>query len=110
MKGEAIVNLEDKRDEISTNDYYIKVYENNEEISNARYEDIPENNKLENVIKNIEIKENQEYKMELIVKIRDREYILSTFEFNTKEGEILGISNIEEYKDDSARRKLYNIK
>ena len=99
MKGEAILNLEDKRDEISTNDYYIKIYENNEEKSNARYEDIPEDNKLENVIKNIEIKENQEYKMELIVKIRDREYILSTFEFNTKEGEILGISSIEEYKD-----------
>ena len=52
----------------------------------------------ENVIKNINIKEDQEYKMELIVKIRDREYILSTFEFNTKEGEILGISSVEEYK------------
>ena len=99
MKGEAIVNLEDKRDEISTNDYYIKIYENNEEKSNKKYEDIPENNKLENVIKNINIRENQEYKMELIVKIRDREYILSTFEFNTKEGEILGISSVEEYKD-----------
>ena len=49
-------------------------------------------------IKNVEIKENQEYKMELIVKIRDREYILSTFEFNTKEGEILGITSVEEYK------------
>ena len=99
MKGEAIVNLEDKRDEISTNDYYIKIYENNEEKSNTKYEDIPENNKLENIIKNIVIKENQEYKMQLIVKIRDREYILSTFEFNTKEGEILGISSVEEYKD-----------
>ena len=99
MKGEAILNLEDKRDEISTNDYYIKIYENNEEISTTRYTDIPANNKLENVIKNINIKEDQEYKMELIVKIRDREYILSTFEFNTKEGEILGIASVEEYKD-----------
>ena len=98
MKAEALVNLEDKRDEISTNDYYIKIYEENEEISSTRYEDISEDNKLENVIKNIEIKENKEYKMELIVKIRDREYVLSTFEFNTKEGEILGISNVEEYK------------
>ena len=99
MKAEALVNLEDKRDEISTNDYYIKIYENNEEISTTRYTDIPANNKLENAIKNVEIKENQEYKMKLIVKIRDREYILSTFEFNTKEGEILGISSVEEYKD-----------
>lgn len=99
MKGEAILNLEDKRDEISTNDYYIKIYENNEEISTTRYADIPANNRLENAIKNVEIKENEEYKMELIVKIRDREYILSTFEFNTKEGEILGISSVEEYKD-----------
>ena len=41
LASEAIVNLEDKRNEIVTNDYYIKIYENGAEINNTRYEDIP---------------------------------------------------------------------
>ena len=99
MQGEAIFSIEDKRDEIINNDYYIKTYENNIEISNTRYDDIPEENTIVNGIKDIEIKENNEYKIELLVKVRDREYILSTFEFNTSQGEILGITNEEEYRD-----------
>ena len=99
MQGEAIFSIEDKRNELVNNDYYIKVYENDEEISNKRYEDIPEENTIINGIKDIDIKENNDYKLELLVKIRDREYILSTSEFNTKNGEILGITNEEEYRD-----------
>ena len=99
MQGEAIFSIEDKRDEIINNDYYIKTYENNIEISNTRYDDIPEENSIINGIKDIEIKEDNEYKIELLVKVRDREYILSTFEFNTRQGEILGITNEEEYRD-----------
>ena len=99
MQGETIFSIEDKRNEIVNNDYYIKTYENNTEISNTRYEDIPEENAIVNGIKDIDIKENNDYKLELLVKIRDREYILSTFEFNTSQGEILGITNKEEYRD-----------
>ena len=99
MQGEAIFSIEDKRNEIVNNDYYIKVYENGEETSNTRYEDIPEENTIINGIKDIDIKENKDYKLELLVKVRNREYTLSTFEFNTSQGEILGITNEEEYRD-----------
>ena len=97
IQGKAIFSIEDKRNEIINNDYYIKIYENGKEKSTTRYEDIPDENVIKNGIKDIDIKEDQDYKMELIVKIRDREYILAIFEFNTKNGEILGISNEQEY-------------
>ena len=99
IESQAIVNLEDKRNEIVTNDYYIKTYEDGTEINNIRYEDIPENNKVENVVKELELKENKNYKIELQVKIRDRNYTIATSEFNTKEGEIKGITTEEEYKE-----------
>ena len=99
IESQAIVNLEDKRNEIVTNDYYIKTYEDGTEINNIRYEDIPENNKVENVVKELELQENKNYKIELLVKIRDRNYTITTAEFNTKEGEIKGITTEEEYKE-----------
>ena len=99
IESEAIVNLEDKRNEIVTNDYYIKTYEDGAEINNIRYEDIPENNKLENAVKELQLQENKNYKIELQVKIRDRNYTIATSEFNTKEGEIKGIITEAEYKE-----------
>ena len=97
MESKVLVNLEDKRDEILTNDYYIKIYEDGKLVDTKRYEEIPENNKIENIEKELNIKESHDYKLELVVKIRLRDYVISTFKFNTKNGEILGISNIEEY-------------
>ena len=99
IESQAIVNLEDKRNEIVTNDYYIKTYEDGTEINNIRYEDIPENNKVENIVKELQLQENENYKIELLVKIRDRKYTIATAEFNTKEGEIKGITTEEEYKE-----------
>ena len=98
MESKIRINLKDKRDEIITNDYYIKVYEDGKLIDTKKYEEIPESNKLENVEKELNIKEGHDYKLELAVKIRLRDYVISTFEFNTKNGEILGISTVEEYK------------
>ena len=97
MESKILVNLEDRRGEIITNDYYIKIYEDGKLVDTKRYEDFPENNKIENVEKELNIKEGHNYKLELAVKIRLRDYVISTFEFNTKNGEILGISNREEY-------------
>ncbi len=98
MESKIQINLEDKRDEIITNDYYIKIYEDGKLIDTKKYEDFPENNKIENAEKELNIKEDHNYKLELTVKIRLRDYVISTFEFNTKNGEILGISTVEEYK------------
>ena len=69
------------------------------ELNHIRYEDIPENNKVENIVKELQLQENKDYKIELLVKIRDRNYTIATAEFNTKEGEIKGISTEEEYKE-----------
>ena len=99
MESKVLINLKDKRDEIITNDYYIKVYEDGKLVNTKRYEEIPENNKIENVEKELDIKEGHNYKLELAVKIRLRDYVISAFEFDTKNGEILGISNVTEYKD-----------
>ena len=99
VESKVLINLEDKRDEIITNDYYIKIYEDGKLVDTKRYEEIPENNKIENAEKELNIKEDHDYKLELVVKIRVRDYVISTFEFNTKSGEIFGISNIKEYKD-----------
>ena len=99
MESKVLVNLEDKRDEITTKDYYIKIYEDGKLVDTKRYEEIPENNNIENVEKELDIKEGHNYKLELAVKIRLRDYVISAFEFNTKNGEILGISTVAEYKN-----------
>ena len=70
MESKVLINLEDKRDEIITNDYYIKIYEDEKLVDTKRYEEIPENNKIENVEKELNIKEGHNYKLELAVKIR----------------------------------------
>ena len=98
MNAKYQVSLEDKKDEISTNDYYIKIYKNGEEIKEERYEEIGEDNKVEKSLKEIEVETEATYKIELLIKIRDRYYILDTIEFKTQSGEeIKGISSKEEF-------------
>ena len=92
------INLEDKRDEITTNDYYIKVYEDNTLIKTDRYEEIPEENVITNTIKIYDTQTRKQYKVELVIKIKDREYILSGLEYNTQDTEeIKGIYNKEDF-------------
>ena len=92
------INLEDRRDEITTNDYYIKVYEDNNLIKTDRYEEIPEENTIINAIKTYETQAGKQYKVELVIKIKDREYVLSTLEYNTQDTEeIKGIYNKEDF-------------
>ena len=92
------INLEDRRDEITTNDYYIKVYEDNNLIKTDRYEEIPEQNTIINAIKTYETQAGKQYKVELVIKIKDREYVLSELEYNTNDTEeIKGIYNKEDF-------------
>ena len=92
------INLEDRRDEITTNDYYIKIYEDNTLIKTDRYEEIPEENIITNAIKTYETQTGKQYKVELVIKIKDREYVLSTLEYNTQDTEeIKGIYNKEDF-------------
>ena len=92
------INLADQRDEITTNDYYIKIYEDGKLIKTDRYEEIPEENVITNAIKTYEAQPNKQYKVELAIKIKDREYVLSELEYNTQETEeIKGIYNKEDF-------------
>ena len=88
------VTVNDARNEITTNDYYIRIYKNDEQIQEIRYEELGEDNKIENVQKTYNIEPDADYRIELLVKISDRYYELDSQEFSTEEGkEILGIRN-----------------
>ena len=98
LQSNYSINLEDKRDEIATNDYYIKIYENNNLVQTNRYEEIPEENVITNAIKTYEVQSGRQYKVELTIKMKEREYVLSSLEYDTKETEeIKGIYNKEDF-------------
>ena len=93
------INLEDRRNEITTNDYYLKIYEDDTLIKSNRYEEIPENNIIENAEKEYEVNSDKTYKVELVINIRDREYVLDEIAFNTNNSEeIKGIYTLEDYQ------------
>ncbi len=98
LNAEIRINLEDKKDEIKTNDYYLRIYKNNVQIAEERYEEINEENRVENSIKNYLVEDNTKYKIGLLIKIRDRFYTINTVEFETDSGkEIKGIFSKEDY-------------
>ena len=100
LQSNYSVNLEDRRDEITTNDYYLKIYENDNLVKTDRYEEIPENNIVENATKTYESNSDKCYKIQLVIKIKDREYVLSELEYNTdKAKEIKGIYSVEDFKE-----------
>ena len=96
MNAQFKVNLQDRKDEITTNDYYIRIYENDKQIIEERYEEINEENKVVDVIKNYGLDENKNYRVELLVKIRDRYYVIDSQKFKT-DAEIKGIFNKEDF-------------
>ena len=98
LQSNYSINLEDKRDEITTNDYYIKIYEDNNLVQTNRYEEIPEENVITNAIKTYEVQAGRQYKVELTIKMKEREYVLSKLEYNTQETEeIKGIYTKEDF-------------
>ena len=98
LEGNILVNLEDKRNEIQTNDYFIKIYKNNDLVRNNRYIELEDTNILTDVIKQYNVEQNCDYKFELVVDINEREYVLDTMEFNTNgTAEIKGIRSKEEF-------------
>ena len=98
LQSNYSVNLEDRRDEITTNDYYLKIYENDNLVKTDRYEEIPEENVITNAIKTYETQTGKQYKVELVIKIKDREYVISELEYNTQDTEeIKGIYNKDDF-------------
>ena len=92
------ITVNDERSEITTNDYYIRIYKNDEQIQEIRYEELGEDNKVENIQKTYGIDADANYKIELLVKISDRYYELDSQEFLTENGrELKGITNLNDF-------------
>ncbi len=88
------VNLIDTKQEIVTNDFYIRLYENDQKISDTKYD--LENHQIEDFEILKELSRNKEYRIELAIKIRDRFYTLDSLEFNSNE-EIRSIHNPDDF-------------
>ena len=98
LQSNFIINLEDKKNEITTNDYYIKIYKEDELVQEERYEEIPENNIVENEVKTYATEAGKKYVIQLSIKIKEREYLISKIEYSTKETEeIKGIYSVEDF-------------
>ncbi|MGG2299886.1 hypothetical protein ACQUZR_21310, partial [Aeromonas veronii] len=63
------VDLSDTKQEIMTNDFYVRLYENNQKISDTKYD--LENHQIEDFEILKELSRNKEYRIELAIKIRD---------------------------------------
>lgn len=87
------VDLTDTKQEIVTNDFYIRLYQNNQKISDTKYD--LENHQIEDFEILKELAKNKEYRVELAVKIRDRFYTIDSLEFNSND-EIRSIHNPDE--------------
>ncbi len=75
MTGNFKVNLEDRRNEISNNTYYIKMLKNNE-LFIEEQNNLNEEHNIVDLIKNYELEENNNYEIQLVVNInRERIYI-----------------------------------
>ncbi len=92
VEAKVKVDLLDNRREIEGKDYYIKIENNGIEESINHYIEINEDGIVENAVKQYHFNEYTKYKLSLLIKNRERFYVISSTEFETQ-GEILGISN-----------------
>ena len=98
QKAKISAQIENKREELVTDKYYIRTYKNNKLVNEEEYENLPDSATgitLNNL--NMELENNTNYKLELLIKVHDREYILATQEINSNEKELKGISTIDEF-------------
>ena len=92
LKSTIKAEVTDIRDEIEN--YYIQEYRNNELIEEKEY------SKDINLLENFDVESNSEYRFDLVIRINEREYILDSQEFSTKnDEEIKGIYSLEDYLD-----------
>ena len=92
--GTLNISLYDTKDEITTNDYYVRIYLKGELQKTIKYDLI--DNKVENIEKQFEFIKNNNYTVKLSVKIRDRFYDIDSLDFNTNT-EIRSIRTVSEF-------------
>ncbi len=89
------VNVIDLRKEITKNDYYIKVYEDGQEVKSYNYVELVGTDRIIDAEKEIDLQEKKHYTIELGVKVRDRYYAIDHFEIST-DSEVKGISTLDD--------------
>ena len=98
LKLNANIKLEDKRNEIVDGKYYVKIYKDNQLEQKIEYAELIEELNSIDVNKEYILESEKNYKLELAIEIRGREYILDSIEFDTKDGkEIKGITSIDDW-------------
>lgn len=93
-QGTFEINMNDIRNEISTKDYYVRIYRKGEYVTEHRY-DMHES-VVEGVQKTYGFDKNVTYEVALSVKMRDRYYDIDSVEFTT-ETEIRAIRTTAEF-------------
>ena len=92
LKSTISAEVTDIRNEIEN--YYIQEYKNDELIEEKEY------SKDISLLEDFDVEGNSEYRFDLVIKINEREYVLDSQEFSTKnDEEIKGIYSLEDYLD-----------
>ena len=92
--GELSIDLVDAREEITTNDFYLRIYSGGQLVENKQFEF--DSDELVDYVTNYEFVKNKTYAIYLSVKIRDRFYDISSVTFDTS-AEIRSIRNVTQF-------------
>ncbi len=92
--GTVQLSLYDLRNEISTDDYYVRIFLKGQLVDSIRYDLL--NNAAEGIENKYEFVKNKSYEVRLSVKIRDRFYDINSIEFVTN-SEIRSIRTVDEF-------------
>ena len=92
------IQIENKQKELVTDKYYIRTYKNDELFKEEEFDNTL-NNENGITLNNLDLylENNTNYKLELLIKIYDREYILDTQEINSNDEELKGINTADEF-------------
>lgn len=90
------IDLYDSREEIITNDYYVRIYKADELVETHKYD--LDSKKIEDVVKKYKFDKNKNYTVKLSIKIRDRFYDISSVSFNTS-SEIRAIRTVYDFQN-----------
>ena len=93
-RGTFNISVQDARNELTTKDWYIRIYRKGEYVTEYRYD--LEEDFMENVQKTYSFDKYVSYSVVLAVKVKDRYYDLDSVEFGT-DSEIRGIRTKEEF-------------
>ncbi len=90
------IRLEDRKREIYTDDYYVRIYLYGDEIASSPYRYDLVDHQVFDEIKQYSLKKNKKYTVKLSVKIRNRFYDIDSIEISTN-SEIRSIRTVDDF-------------